>query len=90
MERRVWIVLCAAILGVSSLSLCHPPTPRIAKGEASASTVAAPTDTMAKDFLPAFDRVKQVVQVHNLDGLPFLDSMRSHERRNSDTRRMER
>jgi hypothetical protein len=31
---------------------------------------------MSKDVLPAFDRVKQAVQVHNLDGLPFLDLMR--------------
>ena len=76
MERRLGIVLCAAIVGVSSLSLCHPPTPRITKGEAPASAVAEPPDTMAKDFLPAFDRLKQAVQVHNLDGLPSLDSMR--------------
>jgi hypothetical protein len=31
---------------------------------------------MSKDFLPAFDRVKQAVQAHNLDGLPSLALMR--------------
>jgi hypothetical protein len=70
------MVVCAVVAEVSSLSLCQPPTPRVPKGEPSGNAFISLTVPTSKDFLPAFDRVKQAVQVHNLDGLPSLDVMR--------------
>ena len=76
MTHRSAIVVCAVVAVVSGLSLCQLPTPRVTIGKTSGIAFSALTATMSKDVLPAFDRVKQAVQVRNLDGLPFLDLMR--------------
>ena len=76
MNHRSAIVVCAVVAVVSGLSLCQPPTPRVTTGKTSGIAFSALTTPMSKDVLPAFDRVKQAVQVHNLDGLPSLDVMR--------------
>lgn len=72
MKPRSVIVVSAVGAVVSGLSLCQPPTPRIAEVDSSSYRVAATPGAGAKHFLPAFGRVKQAVQVHDLDGLPSL------------------
>jgi hypothetical protein len=42
MNLRFTIGLCAVVIGVFSVSLCQPPTPRIAKGEGPADVVVSP------------------------------------------------
>ena len=76
MNSRSAMVVCAVAGVVPSLSHCQPPTPRVAEGEPPGRAFISLTVPMSKDFLPAFDRVKQAVQAHNLDGLPSLALMR--------------
>ena len=69
MSFRLAIGLCAIIVGVFSLALCQPPTPRIVRGEASSNTVYISSDAKAKTVLSAFNPAEQVIQIRDLDGL---------------------
>ena len=69
MSFRLAIGLCTIIVGVLSLALCQPPTPRIVRGEASSNTVYISSDAKAKTVLSAFNPAEQVIQIRDLDGL---------------------
>lgn len=49
------IGLCAVVIGVFSVSLCQPPTPRIAKDEGSADVVVYSIKATTQDTLFAFE-----------------------------------
>jgi len=79
MNLRFTIGLCAVVIGVFSVSLCQPPTPRIAKGEEPADVVVAPGGTSAQGALVAFDSTEQAIQAGDLDGLLINSSKHYHE-----------
>jgi hypothetical protein len=55
MDLRSAIASCALIAWMSSLSLCQPPTPRVAKGEGSMPAVAALAHMILKGGLRSLD-----------------------------------
>lgn len=71
MNRRLTIGLCAVVIGMSSLSLCQPPTPRIAQAKVPACVAVVPGDTREKDVFAAFkSRTERVTKEKNQDGPP--------------------
>ena len=68
MNLRFMIGLCALVIGVFSVSLCQPPTPRIAKGEGPADVIVSSISTTTQDTLFAFESAEPAVQVRDLDG----------------------
>lgn len=50
MNLRFMIGLWAVVIGVFSVSLCQPPTPRIAKGEGPADVVVPPSTLQCRTF----------------------------------------
>lgn len=54
MNLRFTIGLWAVVIGVFSVSLCQPPTPRIAEGEGSADVVVSSANVTTQDSLIAF------------------------------------
>jgi len=69
-KSRFSVEVCAIVIGASSLTCCHPPTPRIARVEVPPYAIVA--DDMVKDIVAAFDRAEQAIQVKDLDGLPDM------------------
>jgi hypothetical protein len=76
MSFRFTSGLCALILGASSLTLCQPPTPRIARVEVP--PFQAVNNAEAKDILIASSQAERITQVRDLDGL--LTHYVSHHR----------
>lgn len=68
MNLRFMIGLCALVIGVFSVSLCQPPTPRIAKGEGPADVIVSSVNATMQDTLFAFESAEPAVQVRDLDG----------------------
>lgn len=54
MNLRFTIGLWAVVIGVFSVSLCQPPTPRIAEGERPADVVVSSVNVTTQDSLIAF------------------------------------
>ncbi len=69
MSFRFIIGLWAVVVGVFSMSLCQPPTPRIAEGEGLADVVVSSINVATQDSLIAFESAEQVIQVRDPDGL---------------------
>ena len=67
MSFRLAIGLCAIIVGVLSLTLCQPPTPRITRVEVP--PFQAVNNAEAKDILIASSQAERITQVRDLDGL---------------------
>jgi len=78
MNLRFTMGLCAIIMGVFSLTLCQPPTPRIARVEALSCAVATTSGTTVQGILAACDSTGQAVQIRDLDGL--LSHFSKHSR----------
>jgi len=70
MKPRFSITVCAIVVGASSLTLCHPPTPRIARVEVPPYAITTITGTTVKDVRAVFIRAEQAIQEKSLDGLP--------------------
>ena len=77
MNLRFMIGLCALVIGVFSVSLCQPPTPRIAKGEGSADVIVSSINATTQDILIVLEPADQAIQVRDLDGLLSSFSKRS-------------
>jgi hypothetical protein len=76
MSFRLAIGLCAIIVGVFSVTLCQPPTPRIARVEVPTFSTANNAET--KDILTASSQAEWVIQVRDPDG--WLTRDVSHHR----------
>ena len=76
MKLRFLIAVCAIVVGASSLTLCHPPTPTITKVEVPPYATVTTADATATIILAAFDRAEQAIQARDLDGLLSLYSKR--------------
>ncbi|THJ16571.1 MAG: hypothetical protein CAF42_011475 [Nitrospira sp. CG24B] len=70
MSFRSAIGLCAIIVGVLSLALCQPPTPRIARVEVPPFQVV--NNAEAKDILIASSQAERITQIGDLDD-PFTN-----------------
>ena len=57
MNLRFTIGLWAVVIGVFSVSLCQPPTPRIAEGEGPADVVVSSVNVTTQDSLIAFNAI---------------------------------
>lgn len=68
MNLRFTIGLWAVVIGVFSVSLCQPPTPRIAKGEGPKDVAVSSINATTQDTLFAFEPPEPTVQVRDLDG----------------------
>ena len=68
MNLRFMIGLCALVIGVFSVSLCQPPTPRIAKGEGPADVIVSSISATRQDTFFVFQSAEPAVQVRDLDG----------------------
>lgn len=68
MKLRVGVGLCAAIIGASGLTLCQPPTPRIAS--VTGLSFPAIDSVEAKGFVAGSSRTERVGQVRHPDGSP--------------------
>lgn len=55
MNVRFAIGLCAVVIGVFSVSLCQPPTPRIANGEGPTGVGVFFIKATTQDLLIAFE-----------------------------------
>jgi hypothetical protein len=62
---RSGIALCAVVVGLSGLTLCQPPTPRIARVEVPTFSTANNAET--KDILTASSQAEWVIQVRDPD-----------------------
>ncbi len=67
MSFRIAIGLCTIIVGVLSLTLCQPPTPRIARVEVP--PFQAVNNAEAKDILIASSQTERITQITDLDDL---------------------
>ncbi|MDH4250430.1 MAG: hypothetical protein OEV27_04500 [Nitrospira sp.] len=65
MGFRLAIGLCTIIVGVLSLTLCQPPTPRTARVEVP--PFQAVNNAEAKDILIASGQAEQITQITDLD-----------------------
>lgn len=80
MTLRSAIVLCAVIAGLSGLTLCRPPTPRIARVETPSFPIA--NSAVTKDILAASNQIERVIQAHKPDSpltrdvVPSVESTR--------------
>ena len=77
MNLRFMIGLCALVIGVFSVSLCQPPTPRIAKGEGPADVIVSSINATTQDTRFVFESADQAIQLRDLDGLVSSFSKRS-------------
>jgi hypothetical protein len=90
MKRRISINALAIVAGAFSLTLCHPPTPNVAKVEVPSYARVMADEVTVKEIISAFDRAEQAIQARDLDGLLALYSKRYdyHKLRKSDARRV--
>lgn len=68
MNLRFTIGVCAVVAGVFSVSLCQPPTPRIANSERPADVIVSSINATTQDTLFAFESEEPAVQVRDLEG----------------------
>jgi hypothetical protein len=61
--------MCAVVVGLSGLTLCQPPAPRIARVEASLFPTA--NNAEMKDILSVSSRVERVIQLPD-PGTPLI------------------
>ncbi|MBI5316717.1 MAG: hypothetical protein HZB34_12155 [Nitrospirae bacterium] len=73
---RSGIALCAVVVGLSGLTLCQPPRPRIAGVEVPPFTAVNNAET--KDILTASRQAEWVIEVRHPDG--WLTHDLSHHR----------
>jgi hypothetical protein len=87
MESRSAIALCALVIGLSGLTGCQPPHPRIAMVEWRTFEPVASTGSAAQDIRTAFDRSEEATRVNHPDGLLIISSTRSsrHEPGDAET-----
>jgi hypothetical protein len=88
MKPRSAIVLCALVVGLSGLTVCQPPRPRIAAVEGRASEAMTSTGSMAKGILAAFDRPVEASRAGPSGSLLILSSKHNspHKLGNAETR----
>ena len=70
MSLRLAIGLCAIIVGVLSLALCQPPTPRIAQVEVPSFPTVDNAET--RDVLTVSRQAGRIVKITDLDD-PFTN-----------------
>lgn len=63
MRLRFTIGVCTAVMVLSSVSLCRPPTPRIVQAEGPAQAASDPEGALPVDLPIAMDREQQVIRV---------------------------
>jgi len=90
MTPRSAIALCALVVGLSGLTVCQPPQPRIAVVEGRASESVASTGSRAGNVLAAFDRAEEATRICHPGGLLILSSKHNsrHELGDAETRRI--
>ena len=90
MAAKLPISALAILAGTISLTLCHPPTPTVAKVEIVTSAQVVADQETVKEILAVFERAEQTIQVRDVDGLMALYSKRYnyHKLRKSDARRI--
>lgn len=91
MKPRSAIVLCALVVGLSGLTVCQPPRPRIAAVEGRTSEAVASTGSIAKDILTAFDHPEEATRAGPSGGLLILSTKHNgpHKPGNAETRPIE-
>ena len=62
MRLRASITIIGTLVGASTLTLCHPPTPTVAKFEVLPYATGAGDDARVKDITSAFGRAEQVIR----------------------------
>ena len=75
MTLRSGIVLCAIVAGLSGLTLCQPPRPRIARVDVPPFPTVESVET--KDILTASSRAERIIQVGHPNG-PFSPDISHH------------
>jgi len=65
MTLRSGIALCVIVVGLSGLTLCQPPTPRIARVEVAPFPTV--NNAKAKNLLTPSSRAERVIQVRHPD-----------------------
>ncbi len=63
------ITLCAVVAGLCGLTVCQPPTPRIAAVEAPPYAIVTTNEVVVKTILAASGPAEQAIRIQNLDGL---------------------
>lgn len=64
MNLQFTIRVCTVAIGLSSLSLCQPPTPRIARIEEPSNAIATVREIIAEASLTYLDRSEQLRWKH--------------------------
>ncbi|MGQ0695405.1 MAG: hypothetical protein ACT4OL_07505 [Nitrospiraceae bacterium] len=72
MKSRFSVEVCVIVIGASSLTCCHPPTPRIAKVEVALCPIVTTPDATMKDIFVANDRAKEAIREKDPDGLLII------------------
>lgn len=80
MTPRSAIALCALVVGLSGLTVCQPPTPRIAGVEAPSCAIVTTNEVVVKTILAASGPAEQAIRIQNLDGLRTHFTTRSRSR----------
>jgi hypothetical protein len=62
MRLRASITIIGILVGASTLTLCHPPTPTVAKVEVLPYATATGDDARVKDITSALGRAEQVIR----------------------------
>lgn len=90
MRYRPLHTLLAMAVGVTTLTLCRPATPTVAKVEIMTGAAIMADENSVKEIVAAFDRAEKAIQAKDLDGLMALYSKRYnyHKLRKSDARRI--
>ncbi len=78
MKLQSSIALCAVVAVMCGLTLCRPPTPRVAGVEAPAYAMVTNTGTTLKEISAAINQAEGAVQVTNLDG-PLTLYLKRHQ-----------
>ena len=68
MKPRSAIGLCTVVVALHGLTVCQPPTPRIAGVEAPLCAIVT-TNEVVKTVLAASGPAEQAIRIQNLDGL---------------------
>ncbi len=62
MRLRASITIIGILVGASTLTLCHPPTPTVAKVEVLPYATTTGDDARVKDITAVFGRAEQVIR----------------------------
>lgn len=90
MKPRPAIGFCAVVVGLSGLTVCQPPQPRIAVVEGRTSEAVASTGSTEKDILAAFDHPEEPARAGPSGGLLTRSSKHDSPRKlgNAETLRI--